>query len=537
MQGVPIPPDANDGFNRFCSGSLYEGNTFGPGGGITETIYFAGEETGGSFSTIGGQMWALETDTGALWAVPAMGRGGWENVTQVDTGTTTHVAFILSDDTMPTNVDADSALEKAPLYLYVGEKSTQADANFLEKNGLSGGKLYVWVANDFAVTSFENFSNNGSTAAGKWVEISTAPGSPSPDGSSGFDQYGNPTQKTLWQRAEAAGAFGFSRPEDASANPTNGKEFVLASTGVPGTPDANGTVYTMTLDFTNIGAPAGTLKVLYDGNDDPTNALRSPDNLDWADNGKIYVQEDRANNALFGGTAANPNEASIVEIDPLTGAVTRVAEIDRGAVSPLGSTDSSSAVGVWESSGILDVSKLFGEKPGTLFLADVQAHSITNGTIGGSANLVEGGQLAFVAASGVELSKTFPDLNVVNLQGVTNIIGSNQDDILVGDNNANVINGKRGDDIVKGAGGADTIVLTSKDGHDVVIDFNVAQGDVLDFSEFKKIDSVEEALSFAHQENGNVVFDFGKSSVTLIGVAIEDLAPAIIVDHHDWLMS
>ena len=533
--GVPVPPDGNDGFNRFCSGSLYEGNTFGPDRGVTETIYFAGEETGGAFSTIGGQMWALEADTGTLWAAPDMGRGAWENVTQVDTGTTTHVAFILSDDTAPFNVDADAALEKAPLYLYVGEKSSAPDANFLEKNGLSGGKLYVWKANDPAATSFENFSGNGSTAAGTWVEISTASGTPSDDGSTGFDQYGNPTQKTLWQLAEAAGAFGFSRPEDVSTNPSNGQEFVLASTGVPGTPDANGTVYTMTLDFTNISAPAGTLEVLHDGNDDPTEALRSPDNLDWADSGYIYVQEDDANGALFDGTPPNPNEASILRIDPSTGAVTRVAEIDRGAVSPIGSTDNDPTdVGDWEGSGILDVSSLFGEKPGTLLLTSVQAHSIRDGAIGGNGALVEGGQLAFVAAPAVNLEKAFPGLNVVNLEGVTDIVGSKKNDVLIGDQNANVIEGNAGDDLMKGNAGGDTFVFKSRDGDDVVYDFNAAAGDKLDFSDFRRIDTVAEALSFASQENRSVVFDFGKSSVTLIGVDIDDLAPAIIVHDQSW---
>ena len=60
--------------------------------------------------------------------------------------------------------------------------------------------------------------------------------------------------------------------------------------------------------------------------------------------------------------------------------------------------------GEWETSGILDVSQLFGEKKGTLFLFDVEAHGIedqddfnadsriTDG------DLVEGGQLSFLIA-------------------------------------------------------------------------------------------------------------------------------------------
>ena len=83
-------------------------------------------------------------------------------------------------------------------------------------------------------------------------------------------------------------------------------------------------------------------------------------------------------------------------LDPLTGELTRVAQIDRSAV-PEGQTDSDpDDLGDWESSGILDVSSLFGSDPGTLFIFDVQAHSLRDGIIE-EANLVQGGQLAFLS--------------------------------------------------------------------------------------------------------------------------------------------
>ena len=52
-------------------------------------------------------------------------------------------------------------------------------------------------------------------------------------------------------------------------------------------------------------------------------------------------------------------------------------------------------LGVWESSGIIDVSDIFGEKKGGLFLLNVQAHGTTGGAIT-SENLVEGGQILFL---------------------------------------------------------------------------------------------------------------------------------------------
>ena len=58
--------------------------------------------------------------------------------------------------------------------------------------------------------------------------------------------------------------------------------------------------------------------------------------------------------------------------------------------------------GNWETSGILDVSALFGQKRGTLFLFDVQAHGITDqnnypfGSRITDNDLKEGGQLLFL---------------------------------------------------------------------------------------------------------------------------------------------
>jgi hypothetical protein len=56
-----------------------------------------------------------------------------------------------------------------------------------------------------------------------------------------------------------------------------------------------------------------------------------------------------------------------------------------------------SNVGNWESSGIIDVSSIYGLTPGSMMLADVQAHSLRDGNIGGFSNLTEGGQLTLIA--------------------------------------------------------------------------------------------------------------------------------------------
>jgi hypothetical protein len=101
--------------------------------------------------------------------------------------------------------------------------------------------------------------------------------------------------------------------------------------------------------------------------------------------------------------------AGIVRLDPVSGNIERVANIDRPAVfdgsidAPYEGTDvDAGIVGAWESSGILDVSELFDEDPGALFLFDVQAHGIEGQSDFNpqsrinDGDLVEGGQLLFL---------------------------------------------------------------------------------------------------------------------------------------------
>ncbi|MEO0601218.1 MAG: hypothetical protein AAF211_07265, partial [Myxococcota bacterium] len=209
------------GFSRFCSSSLFEGLEFGGARGIADRVYFTGEEDGGFFNGVGGAFWALDTASGDFWQVPAMGRGAWENLTQVDTGDANTVAFILADDTSPFDFDEDTVNEAIPLYLYVGTKN--ASGNFLERNGLAGGSLYVWQADDGSTVPSQ-FAGAGNSKAGTWVALDNTPNlaMASEDGATGRDEFGYPTQSNLVAQAEAIGYFGFSRPEDVATNPADG---------------------------------------------------------------------------------------------------------------------------------------------------------------------------------------------------------------------------------------------------------------------------------------------------------------------------
>lgn len=298
----------------------------------------------------------------------------------------------------------------APLWLYVGQKNAPAveralppgidpaNAPFLNRNGLLEGQLYYFVAEDGMRTPAQ-FNGTGSTLTGTWKKIDVLDRTKA--GEKGYDSLGYKTGLTLRREAKAGGAFQFSRPEDVSTHPAIGTRAVLASTGqdtvFPGH-DAWGTIYQIDVDFE---AMTATLKILYDGDDaggarfsHPDEGIRNPDNLEWGEDGWIYIQEDKAKqqDPLFGSHSGE--ESSLWRLDPLTGEAQRIARIDRSVIVPKGSTDESPGViGAWESSGILDVTHLFESRAGErVLLATVQAHTIRDGLIA-EQKLVEGGQL------------------------------------------------------------------------------------------------------------------------------------------------
>jgi hypothetical protein len=364
------------GLNRLCSSQGASKGTFS----FMDDLYFTGEETGG------GTEFVLDVKRRQLWAAPAMGRAAWENVTPLDTGDDSTVAILVGDDR-----------GGAPLLLYIGQKES---GNVLERNGLAKGNLYVWVA-DSGDLSPEEWNGTGTSRSGKFVEIDYY--RPDLAGDGEYDELGYATQAKQDALAAEAGAFQFSRPEDVATNPYDGTVAVLASTGRDSLfpADSWGTIYTLTVDFSDLSC---AIYVAYDGDDSgggyfahPDFGIRSPDNLDWARDGYVYVNEDRSIGE-FGETSEI--EASMWKLDPAfpdTNGIERIALMNRGAELPDDQTDPEpDDIGNWESSGVLDVSHLFGAEGGTLLIADVQAHSVRGGSIGGNSGLVQGGQLFFL---------------------------------------------------------------------------------------------------------------------------------------------
>jgi Predicted phosphatase len=201
------------------------------------------------------------------------------------------------------------------------------------------------------------------------------------------------------------GAFNFSRPEDVHTNPAPGKgnQIVFASTGrntgINQAADLWGTTYVVDVKI-NLGRIqvdniTADISIIYDGDDADKRdfGIRSPDNLVWAKDGMVYIQEDRSITTF--GVASN-EETSIWKLNPKTSAVERIGQIDRTAV-PAGQVDSSpSDLGNWESSGIIDVTDEFNAEGERILFFNTQAHSVGEGTIE-TENLVQGGQYLFIS--------------------------------------------------------------------------------------------------------------------------------------------
>ena len=385
----------NNGFDRFCSSTLFNANQFGAGRGFADRLYITGEESNGA-------LYVLDPASRVLREASALGKGSWENVAAVDTGSASTMGLLLFDDST------------APLYLWIGSKNATGDV--LDRNGLRQGSLFAWKPGDGVIREAGSDATPGPDSDDlKAIASGTAL-------SGGWVLLGDQTwvaSKTATQlRAEAVskGAMQFSRPEDGDTNPLNGKQVVFNTTGSSsfGSGDKYGNV--IVLDFASAfgsnGQLSGTgttaLKVIYDGDklSDPTAGLRSPDNLVWSADGSIYVQEDRTVDP-WGSVDGSIWKLRPAKVDVVTGQVEaeRWAVIDRQ--TPYGQSDALAIgpgpgfanSGEWESSGIVDVSTFYGSAPGTYLLADVQAHGLKDSNIWGNGYLVEGGQLLLIQQS------------------------------------------------------------------------------------------------------------------------------------------
>jgi len=375
------------GLNALCSAAGYIAGEFG----FVDDLFLTNEEvTALEDHPHGGSVWALDTKQRELWAVPDLGRGAWEKVAAL-AAPEGYVALLLGDDL---------EFGRAPLYLYIGRKHGD---DFLGRNGLRDGQLHVWVANG-GERSPADWQGTGTVRAGRFVPLAARLASRA--GDDGYDARGYLDDTTLREAAWELGAFAFSRPEDLHVNPDDGLQAIFASTGQGrSVPDDDwGTLYRIDLSF-DAGAKglpgvSAVLTIVHDGDDFGDRGIRSPDNLTWARDSMVYVQEDKATKlAKFG--ADTGIDASLWRIDPLNpDDYQRLAVINRAVPLPPGAVDKKAdEFGAWETSGIIDLAGRLDLPPGQrAFLLSVQAHGLRKGPIGGRSELVEGGQLLLLTS-------------------------------------------------------------------------------------------------------------------------------------------
>ena len=374
--GAFFPRSGNLGFSRFCSAQLYNSGQLG----FVDDIFMTNEETSDpAFHPNGGSYWAIDVDDESIWAVPAMGRGTWEGSTPV-LAAPGQVAILLGDDTSAALNGDGSIRDAAPIWLYVGQKDAIGDGSFLDRNGLAVGQLYYFVSND-GFTDPSEFKGTFNFTSGFFTPIDvqdiTMAGQP------GYDSEGYKDGLTLRTEARLGGALQISRPEDVHTSPFLPIRTVFATTGRSSAFPDDSWGQTLIIDINpfTLEAFAG---ILYDGDDagagqfaGPDFGIRNPDNLTWATNNRIYIQEDRA---VGGFGDESGEEASIWELSPVTGIARRIAQIDRSVVEPseLGVIDDDlGEIGAWETSGIVDLTDQFGlQGLATVLLGDVQAHGI-----------------------------------------------------------------------------------------------------------------------------------------------------------------
>ena len=357
--GNALPPARADNstpaFNRFCSGTLAWLDA-----GFDRPIYLCGEENPApaTFDGKGGLLVAIFDQV--LYTLPHLGHFQHENAPVRPHPVPETVLILMEDD----------VAYHAQLYMYVGQKDFTPGAHPLARNGLLGGKFYVFAATTPGMATEVNFQSG--TIQGQWVEIS------------GVD---NMTEAQLDAASVAAGAFAFAKSEDGAWSKHDKNQFFFNSTGdsvnttIPG--NHFGRAYRLDINEDDVSGPC-SLTLLYNadqiiaaGGDIAIN----PDNIDVSKDAVMACEDGTG----FGRNviAGKGRDGSIWRYDLKNDyAATRVVSLK----AP-GRDGTTVGAGVWETSGVLDTRHLFGKDS---WLFDVQAHPPTAAP---APNTIEDGQL------------------------------------------------------------------------------------------------------------------------------------------------
>ena len=394
-----IPQSA--GYQRFCSNFVV-----GPEHGFDRALLFTNEEArdivlrqadswhqpGVQLSEAGaeqaGVVVAFDVKSGAFRSIYGMGRHNHEN--SVGIPGYGYPVLVSGDDTF----DAPAS----QLYLYKADSGADVWDD--------RGKLYAFVSDGVGINDYGDVTEAMLPVPGHFIEVPREIATGKLNGrevtSADFGYPAPPAgipdgpQWVLETWSNRNDAFQFIRIEDTAYDRTNPKVVYLADSGEPralrdaatgrlrrgpsGTegPYPNGRIWKLTLGSNPLAG--ATLDILPGANFDALGyrnpgAVHQPDNVETTSEG-LHIQEDTGSHNAQSASFPTATNARVWRYALATGGLTVVAEVNQ-AVPGAPALNR----GSWESSGIVDVSAVFG--PGA-FLVDVQAHGWDDTLSGGN---------------------------------------------------------------------------------------------------------------------------------------------------------
>ncbi len=337
------------------------------------------------------------------------------------------------------NISMDDGLN-GQVYVYVGEKQTTGNA--VEMAGLTGGSFY-----GIRALNLEGNSNNESdalAASGRFEMVAEG-------------DISLLTGIQLDDLSESKGVTSFLRPEDGQFDPTDPSVFYFLTTA---SFTGQSRLYKLTFDDITQPELGGTIEAVLDSSDIPVNDTVGPrmmDNMTVTPDGKIIIQEDPGNQTFL---------SRVLEFDPVTGTLSVIATHDPALFTPglpgFITRDE-------ESSGVIDVTELFGVTDGRAYLSADQIHASA-----GDPELVEKGQLTLIHVADVRDGTAAND--VLNGDALPNTLsGYNGDDVIRGGSGNDVLSGNAGNDRIEGwadndtlSGGAGIDTLLGDGGDDLI---------------------------------------------------------------------
>jgi hypothetical protein len=354
-----IPSSAN--YQRFCSNFLATREH-----GFRRPLLFTNEEATDFVNRTGvawppgpgaeqaGVVVAYDVLSGEYRSIYGMGRHNHEN--SVALPRYGHPVVLSGDDTF--------SAPASQLYLYT---AASGDAVWNDE-----GTLWAFRSSDPLTNDYGDLTGSESVG-GEFIPV---PRDIAVGNQAGLESWSN-----------ANNVFQFIRVEDIAYDRRQPNVVYFADTGEPrakpdtttgrlmrsttgGGPFPNGRIFKLVLDKKD-PTKVESLSILVDG--DVLGAagaknqalIHQPDNVETT-KGFIYVQEDPGSHNQYAATDPTGTTARIWRFDLAGGTPTVIARVNQ-------SRDPAAAQGAWESSGIIDASKAFGDGA---FLVDIQAPTL-----------------------------------------------------------------------------------------------------------------------------------------------------------------